>query len=61
MPTLITKTDKIQKLAAQLQYSIGDWESQRREEDRLTVLSAARMMQKYLHEMVEVLQVPSRN
>ena len=48
MPTLPSKADKIHKLAAQLQYNIDNWDAHHREEDRATILSAARTMKKYL-------------
>lgn len=60
MPTLPSKAGKLHKLTAQLQYSIDDWDAHRREEDRLTIISAARIMQKYLDEIVEALEGPAR-
>ena len=60
MPTLPSKAGKLHKLTAQLQYSIDDWDAHHREEDRLTILAAARMMKKYLDEIVVALEVPSQ-
>ncbi len=58
MSALLGKADKIQKLATQLQYNIGNWDAHHREEDRATILTAAQTMRKYLDDIVAALTSP---
>jgi hypothetical protein len=60
MPTLLSKTEKIHKLAGQLQYNIDNWDAHHREEDRATILTAAQTMKKYLDGIVAALAAPLR-
>ena len=60
MTTLLSKTEKIHKLARQLQYNIDNWDAHHREEDRATILTAAQTMKKYLDDIVAALVAPSK-
>jgi hypothetical protein len=61
MPTLPSKAEKVQKLAAQLQYNIDNWDAHRHEEDRAAVVAAAQTMKKYLDDIVTALAIPSKS
>jgi hypothetical protein len=60
MPTLLSKVEKIHKLAGQLQYNVNNWHAHHREEDRATILAAAQAMKKYLDDIVAALVAPPK-